>query len=91
MNIKKQFTLAGILFMALTLLLAGTMACAQPRQKKGGPSTNDFFQRFDTDNDAKLTLEEFPGPDEHFSQFDKNSDGFIEKDEMKTVPPPPRD
>lgn len=86
MKFKKLFTRLLTVSVALGLLLAPSMGCAQSGQ---GPSTDEFFQRFDTDKDDKLSLEEFPGPDRHFPEFDKNSDGFIEKSEMKQVPPPP--
>lgn len=87
MNTSKSFTIT-ILFVVLMFFLSGTMGYSQSRQKKG-PSTDEFFQRFDTDNDEKLTQEEFPGPDDHFSRYDENGDGYIEKDEMPHVPPPP--
>ena len=35
-----------------------------------------FIVKFDKDKDGKLSKEEFTGT--HFSQFDKNGDGFIE-------------
>jgi len=87
MNTNKSYTLT-VSLIALIFLLSGTMGYSQSRQKKG-PSMDEFFQRFDADNDEKLSQEEFSGPDDHFSRYDENDDGYIEKDEMPNVPPPP--
>ncbi len=90
------------LFSILLILLSGTMGCSQHESQrpesrsrnnlhanqKQGPSPEEAIQKFDKDNDGKLSKEEFPGPDDHFSQFDTNNDGFIEKDEMPDGPPP---
>ena len=85
-NIGKTTIFIGIF---ISFLLAGTPGFSQPMQKKG-PSVDEFFQRFDTDEDKKLSQEEFPGPDDHFEKLDENKDGFVAKNEMKEVPPPPR-
>lgn len=37
--------------------------------------------------DGKVSESEFPGPSEHFQEFDKNNDGYIDKDEAPTKPP----
>jgi Ca2+-binding EF-hand superfamily protein len=89
MNIKNMGKTTIILGLAVAFLLAGTTGFSQTMHKKG-PSTDEFFQRFDTDKDEKLTQEEFPGPDDHFEKLDENNDGFIAKNEMKEVLPPPR-
>ena len=95
---KKNVTLFSILL----ILLTGTIGCSQHESngpnsrsrnnlqsnQKQGPSAEEAIQKFDKDNDGKLSKEEFPGPDDHFSQFDTNNDGFIEKDEMPDGPPP---
>lgn len=53
----------------------------------GGPAGSPIDQ-FDTDGDNKLSKEEFPGPDDHFQQFDRNNNGYLEEDEMPSGPPP---
>ena len=40
------------------------------------------------DGDGKVSRREFDGPPEHFSDFDRNGDGFISEDEAPTGPPP---
>ncbi len=47
-----------------------------------------FIQKFDKDNDGKVSKEEFLGPAEHFTRIDKNGDGFISSDEVKPGNPP---
>jgi len=48
----------------------------------------NFIQKFDKDNDGKVSKEEFPGPAEHFPRMDKNGDGFITGDEVQPGRPP---
>ncbi len=56
-----------------------------PRQgRKGG----NFIQDFDKDNDGKVSLDEFPGPDDHFAQFDQDGDGYLSEEEAPKGPPP---
>jgi Ca2+-binding EF-hand superfamily protein len=41
-----------------------------------------FILRSDQDGDGKLSKEEFRGPDSGFNRLDKNTNGFIEADEL---------
>ena len=55
-----------------------------PRMRKGG----GFIQRFDKNNDGKVSKEEFTGLDKVFNRYDKNQDGYIDKSEdSKGLPP----
>ena len=48
------------------------------------PNISDARQSLfknDTDNDGKLSKEEFPGSDKAFDYLDKNRDGYIDKSE----------
>lgn len=49
----------------------------RPRGKAGG----DFIGQFDRNNDGRVSRKEFFGPDQAFKRFDKDNDGYIDKDE----------
>jgi hypothetical protein len=53
-------------------------------QRAGG----NFLQKFDKDNDGKVSKEEFTGPEQIFQRFDKDGDGYVTKPELPTGPPP---
>ena len=40
--------------------------------------------------DRKVSKSEFDGPAEHFSQLDRNGDGYISVEEAPQGPPPQR-
>lgn len=63
-----------------------------PMQGRGGqgPSGADFVRRLDRDGDGKVSRQEFDGPAQHFSQFDRNQDGYLSQDEAPQGPPPQR-
>ncbi len=48
---------------------------------------NDFIEHLDQDNDNKVSLEEFNGPENIFDNLDQDSDGFIGEDEKPEGPP----
>lgn len=80
-----------IQLLALLVLAAGTTAMAKPQggAEKGKPPTAaEFIQRLDKDGDGLVSLQEFDGPDEHFTQCDKNEDGYLSEDEAPSGPPP---
>ena len=56
----------------------------QPR----GRASGDFIGQFDTNNDGRVSKEEFSGPPMIFDNFDRNNDGFIDADEAPKGPPP---
>ncbi len=51
-------------------------------------SGNDIIERIDKDGDGKVSRDEFPGPSEHFTQFDKDEDGYLDESELPDGPPP---
>jgi len=60
------------------------------QSSRQGSSSNNFVGRLDKDGDGKVSKSEFDGPKQHFSSFDKNSDGYISGDESPKGPPPRR-
>ena len=48
------------------------------------------MDRLDKDNDGKISQDEFPGPDDHFTRFDENGDGYLEESELPEGPPKKR-
>ncbi len=58
------------------------------RQNRPSFNGKGFVDRLDQDGDGKVSKSEFDGPSHHFSQFDRNSDGFISEDEAPMGPPP---
>lgn len=54
----------------------------------GRPSGENWVLRLDRDGDGKVSALEFDGPKQHFSDFDKNRDGYITASEAPTGPPP---
>lgn len=47
-----------------------------------------FIKHEDKDGDNRVSKSEFKGPPEHFQEFDKNNDGYIEESEAPDGPPP---
>lgn len=56
-----------------------------PPPPEGAPPR---FQQVDIDQDGKVSMSEFRGPDHHFKEFDKNNDGFLTEEEFPKGPPP---
>ncbi len=79
---KKTFpnTAVMVLSAALILLLAASNGQAQ-NSDGPGPPAGDFIEHFDTNDDNKISREEFPGPDNHFTRLDQNCDRYIDGDE----------
>jgi len=48
----------------------------------------NFMSDLDANKDGRVGRDEFDGPMEHFSQFDKDGDGYITANEAPTGPPP---
>ncbi len=67
---------------------------ALPTDKGAGQlrsgSVGNFIGQFDTTNDGRVSMEEFSGPDQVFKHFDRDNDGYIDKDEAPQGPPPGR-
>lgn len=75
----------------ITLLIAGTVM-AQNEQGNRPPPRGEggFIKHFDQDGDGQVALDEFKGPDEHFTKLDQDGDGFITPEEAPKGLPPKR-
>jgi hypothetical protein len=72
----------------ILLLAAGTSMASQNKNQKGeAPSASDLVTRLDKDNDGKISQSEFDGPDEHFTMFDVDGDGYLIITEIPSGPP----
>lgn len=85
---KKNYVLA---FFGL-IGLAGTAAAQESPPADGRPpkppTGEQWVARLDTDQDQRVSAEEFDGPPEHFTQLDQNGDGYLEASEAPRRRPP---
>jgi EF hand domain-containing protein len=78
-----------------TLILTGLAFAQDPGQNPsqeatpkgrhnsgGGGSKGGAMARMDTNNDGKISRDEWKGKPENFNTIDKNGDGFITKEEL---------
>lgn len=91
----KRITPKNTIFCVLAaMILVCFPGCAGHAGQGGGKphkpplSADEMLTEFDKDNDGRLSMSEFPGPDAHFVRFDKNDDGYLEADEIPDGPPP---
>lgn len=66
----------------LLLLLTSSITYAQQRH-----ASWEQISRHDTNDDGKVTKEEFKGPERAFTRFDTNKDDSITVEEMKNIKP----
>ncbi|MDF7825359.1 hypothetical protein P4B35_15140 [Pontiellaceae bacterium B12227] len=61
-------------------------------QQQGRPGERDqnggFVTRLDKDGDGRISQSEFDGPDDAFTELDKNNDNYLSEDEAPSGPPP---
>ncbi len=61
-----------------------------PLRGQTGPGLSgaEFIRRLDKNGDGKVSQQEFDGPVHHFTQFDRNKDGYLSPAEAPPGPPP---
>ena len=70
-----------MLFVFMSVFFFGFINFMVPNISEGNQA--NFIQKYDKDNDGKLSKEEFSGSDQAFSNLDKNQDGYIDKNEAQ--------
>jgi len=85
---RKNLSLNAIELIIISLLLFGCAnASSTEKSTEDRKSGSAFIAKLDKDSDNKVSESEFPGPSEHFQEFDKNDDGYIDEDEAPTKRP----
>ena len=77
----------GKISLILTVLTAMTMSSAFAMAENMKKPPQDMIERHDRDGDDRVSKEEFPGPDKHFTRIDADGDGAIQKSEAMQGPP----
>ena len=76
-SFMKSFGIA-LLVIGLALPVA-----AQQSQNKANRGPEQRFEKMDTNQDGKISKEEWKGRAEMFDRLDANHDGFLTKDELQ--------
>lgn len=79
---KIRFILIVLVFTAITT------GFASASEERPGDPARGMIEHDDGDGDGKVSKDEFPGPDEHFTQIDLDGDGFINREEALKAPRP---
>lgn len=71
-----------LLMLGVAAVSMGVAVPAMAEGPHGGPKGKDMFALHDTNNDGKVTKEEFlAGAEKKFTEMDTNKDGVISKEE----------
>ena len=65
----------------LIVLIFGIGIFAMPNISEGKQS--NFVNKYDKDENGKLSKDEFPGSDKAFNDLDKNQDGYLDENEAR--------
>ncbi len=82
----KALSTGGFAVLVSAMILAFTGTGMAQWGASSDPGSR-FIQYFDKDGDGMVSKAEFPGPADHFTQLDTNSDGFIDAGEAPKGPP----
>ncbi len=80
--------ISTIFFILWGVIFASSVYAERSYQQGENNKRPGFIERLDQDNDGKVSSKEFDGPCNHFADFDKDGDGYIDESEKPTGPPP---
>ena len=76
------------LFLSVLVIIATTMSFASAAEESRENPARGMIEHDDQDGDGKVSKDEFPGPDEHFTRIDLDGDGFSSEEEALKAPRP---
>ncbi len=76
------------LILSLLVFTVMTTGFASASEESRENPVRGMIEHDDRDGDGKVSKEEFPGPDEHFTRIDLDGDGFISREEARQAPRP---
>lgn len=76
------------LILVVLVLTAMTTGLASASGENPGDPAQGMIAHDDRDGDGRVSKDEFPGPDEHFTEIDQDGDGFISREEAQKAPRP---
>jgi hypothetical protein len=75
-------------FLSVLVFIAMTIGIGVASEGNRDNPPQGMIQQDDQDGDGKISKEEFPGPEEHFTRIDQDGDGFINENEARKAPRP---
>lgn len=89
---KNRFVAAKALFSVIAVILfVGQSDAQQRRQGRGSADVFKFLaEKYDKNDDGKLSKEEYDRSAENFEKFDRNKDGLLSAEDWKVAGQPTR-